>query len=223
MKYRHLLHAALLLTVTAFASCANEDVAQDENKQAQNATSAPVVTFTGERDIAQVSPTSRTTIKHALGQGATPYWSTGDKIWVKDTNGAFKQSNAGTFNSAMTDGVFAVSGTFANGCTVHYTGSNGTAGDKVTIAAQQKQTEANDFSHAGASGDCGVATATGNGNSFKFKLNHKASYLCFLPRTTNAFVKRSKLTSIEVVAESDIAVVKMSIAFFLSGIDKTYP
>lgn len=205
MKYRHLLHAALLLTVTAFASCANEDVAQDENKQSQNATNAPVVMFTGERDIAQVSPTSRTTIKHALGQGATPYWSTGDKIWVKDTNGTFKQSNAGTFNSAMKDGVFAVSGTFANGCTVHYTGSNGTAGDKVTIAAKQNQTAANDFSHAGSSGDCGVATASGNGNSFKFKLNHKASYLCFLPCTTNAFVKRSKLTSIEVVAESDIA------------------
>ena len=69
MKYRHLLHAALLLTVTAFASCANEDVAQDENKQGQNATNAPVVTFTSERNMAQVSPTSRTTIKHALGQG----------------------------------------------------------------------------------------------------------------------------------------------------------
>lgn len=205
MKYRNLLHTALLLTVTAFASCANEDVAQDGNIQNKNIEKTSVVTFRGERNTTFVNPTLRTSIKHALGQGATPYWSAGDKVWVKDTNGNFTQSKAGTFNTDMTAGVFSLTGTFANGCTVHYTGANSTSGDKVTIAAEQRQTSANNFSHAGASGDCGVATASGNGNAFKFKLDHKASYLCFLPRTTNAFVKRSKLTAIEVVAESDIA------------------
>ncbi|WP_024998428.1 hypothetical protein [Prevotella falsenii] len=199
MRHKHLFHAALLLMAAVLAGCANDDSTQNEGTQNNTATEAGIVTFASE------NPETRTTIEHSLGQGAKPYWSAGDKIWVKDTEGKFQQSGAGKFNSDMTHGVFTLSGTFSNGCTVHYTGANSTAGDKVTIANKQTQSQPNDFSHAGVSGDCGSATASGNGSSFKFRLDHKASYLCFLPRTSNEFVKRSTLYQIEIVSESPIA------------------
>lgn len=199
MIHKHFLLSALLFTAIVFVGCTNNETSQVENTDSKATAGATTVTFASE------NPETRTTISHTTGQGAIPYWSAGDKIWVKDTDGNFQQSGEGEFNSDKTRGVFTLSGIFSNGCTVHYTGANGTAGDKVTIAKNQNQSKANDFSHAGVSGDCGTATASGNGNSFKFKLDHKASYLCFLPRTSNEYVKRSTLYQIEIVSESPIA------------------
>lgn len=88
------------------------------------------VTFESENPMPKAKSPARTSIDHRLGLGAMPYWSTGDKIWVKDTNGYFRQSGEGTFNSDMSHGIFTLSGTFDNGCTVNYTGTNGTAGDR---------------------------------------------------------------------------------------------
>lgn len=106
----------------------------------------------------------------------------------------------------MSNGVFTFSsGTFKDNCEVHYTGANGAAGDKVTIANEQMQSAPNDFSHAGASGDCGMGRAKGNGKNFKFKLSHKASYLCFLPHSSNELIKKSKLIKIEVISKDNIA------------------
>ena len=199
MIHKHFLLSALLFTAIVFVGCTNNETSQVENTDSKAIAGATTVTFASE------NPETRTTISHTIGQGAIPYWSAGDKIWVKDNDGNFQQSGEGEFNSDKTRGVFTLSGIFSNGCTVHYTGANGTAGDKVTIAKNQNQSKANDFSHAGVSGDCGTATASGNGNSFKFKLDHKASYLCFLPRTSNEYVKRSTLYQIEIVSESPIA------------------
>lgn len=205
MKHKYLIFAVLLLTAVLFAGCANDETIRNEGTQKRTQTETAAVTFTCKSASSQAKPMTRTSIKHSLGNGAAPYWSTGDRIWVKDTDGNFQQSGAGIFNSDMTRGVFTLSGTFSNGCTVTYTGANGTTGDKVTIAVNQTQTQPNDFSHAGGSGDCGSATASGDGNSFKFKLDHKASYLCFLPRSSNAFVNHSTLTKIEVISENAIA------------------
>ncbi|PTL25652.1 hypothetical protein C3V39_00315 [Prevotella sp. oral taxon 820] len=186
MRHKHLFHAALLLTAMVLAGCANDETTQVEDTQIKTATETVAVTFMNEEPAAQAEPTTRTSIQHSFGNGATPYWSADDKIWVKDTEGNFRQSGAGEFNSDMTHGVFTLSGTFTNGCMVNYTGANGTAGDKVTIATEQTQSQPNDFSHAGVSGDCGTATASGNGSAFKFKLDHKAVYLAVMPRCTNA-------------------------------------
>ena len=51
----------------------------------------------------------------------------------------------------------------------------------VTIPMVQTQTGADNTEHIGQSGDCGVATATLDGDSYRFTLQHKAAYLCFLP------------------------------------------
>lgn len=53
----------------------------------------------------------------------------------------------------------------------------------VTISNAQTQVGANNSEHIGQSGDCGTAKATRNEDdgSYRFTLEHKAAYLCFLP------------------------------------------
>lgn len=206
---------AFLLTTAVLIGCSSDEVAQNEKQNGSNGNSlAKTVTFTGENILpTRISatkaqsqdPTTRTWITHTVGNGAKAFWSTGDKIWVKDVYGKFQKSNSGEFTDNMKNGIFFVSGSFKDGCTVHYTGTNGTSGNIVTIAANQTQSKANDFTHAGVSGDCGTAEASARGNNFKFRLTHKASYICFLPHTLNAFIKRSKLFKIEVTSEDEIA------------------
>ena len=209
------LKTAFLFTTVALASCSSDDIAQSEKQGGDSSNAvANTATFTGEdmvpahtsEDVkAQLqAPATRTSITHTFGEGATAFWSAGDKVWIQDNNGDWQHSEAGELNADLTRGTFSASGSFSDGCTVHYTGDNGTS-NTVTIAAEQTQSAANDFSHAGKSGDCGVGTASGSGNSFKFTLTHKASYLCFLPRTSEYFIRRSKLTKIEVIAKDDIA------------------
>lgn len=188
-----------LITAAILTGC-TADVAQEEEKNKEPNPAATNITFTSE------NPSTRTSITHSIGNGATPFWSTGDKIWVKDVTNQWQQSSAGTFSSDMSNGVFSFSsGTFEDNCEVHYTGANGTEGNKVTIANEQMQSAPNNFSHAGASGDCGVGRAKGNGKNFKFKLSHKASYLCFLPHSSNELIKKSKLIKIEVISKDNIA------------------
>ena len=76
---------------------------------------------------------------------------------------------------------------------------------QVEIKATQTQSAPNNFDHAGASGDCGIATGNKAGNGYVFTLNHKASYLCLIPRTTNEYVKRSKLIRVEIMSDDEIA------------------
>ena len=76
---------------------------------------------------------------------------------------------------------------------------------QVEIKAEQTQSAPNNFDHAGVSGDCGIATGNKSGSDYAFTLNHKASYLCFIPRTSNEYVKHSKLIKVEIMSDDDIA------------------
>ena len=190
--------AALLFT----ASCANDDVAQ-ENKQKKDDIPAGTTVFTG---ISQTEATTRTAIlNHTKGSDASVNWSSTDKIWVKDDGGHWQQSGAVTFPFATNkaQGMFALSGTYT-GAThdILYTNKavSGTQ-PQVEIKTTQTQSAPNNFDHAGESGDFGIATA----NNYKFTLNHKAAYLCFIPRSSNPYVNRSKLFKVEIMSDDDIA------------------
>ena len=76
---------------------------------------------------------------------------------------------------------------------------------QVEIKAAQTQSAPNNFDHAGESGDCGIATGNKAGSNYKFTLNHKAAYLCFIPRSSNPYVNRSKLIKVEIMSDDDIA------------------
>nr|WP_315441440.1 hypothetical protein [uncultured Prevotella sp.] len=194
--------AALLFA----ASCANDDVAQNE-KQKKDNTPAGATVFTG---TSQPETTTRTAIlNHTKGTGASVNWSSTDKIWVKDDGGTWQQSGTVTFPFATNkaQGMFALSGTYT-GSTHDILYTNKTVSGtqpQVEIKTTQTQSAPNNFDHAGESGDYGIATGNKMGSDYKFTLNHKAAYLCFIPRSSNPYVNRSKLFKVEIMSDDDIA------------------
>ena len=177
----------------AFASCANEDIAQNPNGTDNNKN----FTIFSTGDLA-----TRTSME---SNGAF-YWEAGDKIWVKDDNGTWQQSrNAPTEKTASFK--FEVPGKFTKTSTykVYYPGQNGNQ-NQVTIAANQSQAKPNTTAHFGTSGDCGMADAAWSNtkNGFAFTLDHKAAYLLFLPRTSNTILHNCYLTKVEVNSDNDI-------------------
>ena len=177
----------------AFASCANDDLAQNGK------------TTTDDKGLTAFStgePATRTTME-ADGKF---YWEAGDKIWVKDDSGSWKQSsNSPTDKTASFKFLMPGKYTAKSSYEVYYPGKNGNK-DKVTISANQTQTEPNTTAHFGASGDCGIAKATRNATTheFEFALDHKAAYLVFKPYTSNDVLKYCYLTKIEVTSDNDI-------------------
>ena len=177
----------------AFASCANEEIAQNPNGTDNNKNFT--IFSTG-------NPATRTSME---SNGAF-YWEAGDKIWVKDDNGTWQQSrNAPTEKTASFK--FEVPGKFTktNTYKVYYPGQNGNQ-NQVTITANQSQAEPNTTAHFGTSGDCGMADAAWSNtkNGFAFTLDHKAAYLLFLPRTSNTILHDCYLTKVEVNSDNDI-------------------
>ncbi len=177
----------------AFASCANDDLAQNGTTPTD---------YKGLTVFSTGTPTTRTSMK----EDGTFYWEAGDKIYVKDDGGTWHaSSNSPTGKTASFK--FMVPGTYTahNSYEVYYPGKNGT-NDQVTIPAAQTQTEPNTTAHFGASGDCGMASASriGTNNQFNFTLDHKAAYLRFLPRTSNDVLHDCFLTKIEVTSDNDI-------------------
>ena len=194
--------AALLFA----ASCANDNVTQDE-KQNKDNIPAGAILFTG---TSQPDETTRTAIlNHTKGAGASVNWSSTDKIWVKDDAGTWQQSTTTIIPSAANPSFakFALSGTYTGAShDILYTNMAVTGTQpQVEIKAEQTQSVPNNFDHAGESGDCGIATGNKSGSDYAFNLNHKASYLCFIPRTSNEYVKRSKLIKVEIMSDDEIA------------------
>ena len=194
--------AALLFA----ASCANDNVTQDEKQNKDNIPAGATV-FTG---TSQPETTTRTAIlNHTKGAGASVNWSSTDKIWVKDDGGNWQQSTTTIIPSAANPSYakFALSGTYTGAShDILYTNMAVTGTQpQVEIKAEQTQSAPNNFDHAGVSGDCGIATGNKSGSDYAFTLNHKASYLCFIPRTSNEYVKRSKLIKVEIMSDDDIA------------------
>ena len=194
--------AALLLT----ASCTNDDTLQ-EGKQKKTDTPTGSTVFTG---TSQPEATTRTAIlNHTKGAGASVNWCSTDKIWVKDDAGTWQQSATATIPSATNQSfaTFALSGTYTGAShDIIYTNKAVTGSQpQVEIKATQTQSAPNNFDHAGESGDCGMATGVKLGSGYNFSLNHKASYLCLIPRTNNEYVKRSKLIKVEIMSDDDIA------------------
>ena len=191
-KTRLLSFAAFCGLTLAFASCANEDVAQNPNSTDNDKN---LTTFTAG------DPSTRTSME----SDGKFFWEAGDKIWVKDDDGTWQQSsNAPTAKTASFK--FKVPGKFTQSSTykVYYPGQNGNR-DKVTIPANQSQLEPNTTTHFGTSGDCGIANASKQSNgSFAFTLDHKAAYLLLLPRTSNTILHDCYLTKVEVNSDDDI-------------------
>ena len=193
-KVRLLSLVALCGIVMAFASCSNEDVAQNtvETNTENNSNLTSFVTGAAE---------TRTSLNYDDGAF---FWEAGDHIYVKDDNGTWnKSSNAPTEKTASFK--FMVPGKYTNSTTykVYYPGKNG-LNNNVTISASQTQAQPNSTLHIGEVGDCGTADATGGNGVFNFRLDHQAAILVFQPFTNNTAVKNCQLTKIEVTSDNDI-------------------
>ena len=195
-KTRLLSFAAFCGLALAFASCANEDVAQGTTG-AGNENDKNLTTF-----VAGDEAKTRTSLDYNTGAF---YWEAGDKIYVKDDDGTWQVSNNAP-TSKVASFKFKVPGKFKNHTSykVYYPGKSGNR-NQVTIPAAQTQTTPNTTEHFGVSGDCGTADAAKQSNgSFAFSLDHKAAYLVFQPYTSNTVLKDCYLTKIEVSSDNNI-------------------
>ena len=181
-----------------FASCANEDVAQNPtNPNEDNDKNLTTFVAGGENK-------TRTSMNYTSGDF---YWEADDYIYVKDDNGVLQKSTnapdqkVASFNYKV-PGRFTASSSYK----VYYLGKN-SSGNSVTISTNQTQTVPNNTAHFGAVGDYGTATATKvtGKNQFEFVLEHHPAYLVFQPYTSNTILHNCYLTKVEVSSDNDIA------------------
>ena len=204
------LFAAFALTGLWLTACTNEDLNKDNNT-----TNEAVTTFVSGDELA-----TRTSMDHNIGGKGKFFWTTGDNIWI-NTGATSIGSTSSSINNKTAHARFYFS-TALSGASypVTYTGKASTKGDEVTIATTQTQSAPNNADHLGVSGDCGTATAHRDAATgiYNFKLEHKAAYLCFQPRSTNPYVNRSKLIKIEVTSDKPLA---GTYGFSASGLSAT--
>ena len=182
----------------AFASCANEDVAQSPTNPNED-NDKNLTTF-----VAGDETKTRTSMDYTTGDF---YWEAGDYIYVKDDNNVWQKStNAPT--SKVAAFKYKVPGKFtaSNNYKVYYLGKN-SSGNAVTISSTQTQTSPNNTEHFGTAGDYGSATATKvtGKQQFSFILEHQPAYLVFQPYTSNTILQNCYLTKVEVTSDNDIA------------------
>ena len=182
----------------AFASCANEDVAQNPTNPNED-NDKNFTTF-----VAGDEAKTRTSLDYNSSDFS---WEAGDYIYVKDDNNVLqKSSNAPT--SKVASFKYKVPGKFtaSSSYKVYYLGKN-SSGSSVTISTAQSQTAPDNTAHFGTAGDYGIATAnkvTGK-NQFAFELEHQPAYLVFQPYTSNTILHNCYLTKVEVSSDNDIA------------------
>ena len=180
----------------AFASCANEDVAQNPTNPNED-NDKNLTTF-----VAGDEATTRTSLNY---NSSDFYWEAGDYIYVKDDDGVMRKStNAPTQKVASFK--YMVPGKFTgNSYKVYYLGKNSN-GSQVTISTAQTQTKPDNTEHFGTAGDYGTATATKvtGKNQFEFVLEHQPAYLVFQPYTSNTILQDCYLTKVEVTSDNDI-------------------
>lgn len=199
--------AALIVLTTSCANDKNMDSIVPDNDNPETTIGLTAFASSGNNGI----PLKRTSMgNHHYLTGCDFYWEPGDHIYVKDDNNAMQNSgNNSNISATQPTARFRLPGKYTanNTYEVYYTGVSSTAtATNVTIATAQTQTTPNTAKHIVASGDCGTAKATRVGDHFEFMLDHKASYLCFLPRITNAALGQNVyLTKIVVKSNNAIA------------------
>ena len=181
----------------AFASCANEDVAQNPTNPNED-NDKNLTTF-----VAGDETKTRTSLDY---NSSDFYWQAGDYIYVKDDDGTLqKSSNAPT--SKVASFKYKVPGKFTgNSYKVYYLGKYNNVG-QVTISDQQTQTAPDNTEHFGTAGDYGIATANkvSGKQQFAFELEHQPAYLVFQPYTSNTILQSCYLTKVEVTSDNNIA------------------
>lgn len=218
MKTKSFISFAVCVAVSVLmCSCSNEESADSNSNGQLTAFTGGIVTEAPMERMQLSSPEISTEVPGFLtrtsmnrdaigGQGAF-LWETKDVIYVEDDNKKLCTGKS-TITNAVARTTFLVDGSYTGKSQydVYYCGTNSGVGEKkVVIANNQTQVAFNNTKHFGAAGDCGVAKATkttvAGKSGYRFDLEHKASYLCFLPymaikvQRTNFRIQRIEITS----------------------------
>ncbi|MGG6545426.1 UNVERIFIED_CONTAM: hypothetical protein NY100_08360 [Prevotella sp. 15_C9] len=209
--------AAFAAASALMSSCSNEESTATTNDQLTAFTGGIVTEVPMERvqlgtpDGSTLTPgiTTRTSMnREEIGGQGVFLWESGDKIYVEDDNNKLCKSQ-NTINESAPRTTFLVDGTYTTKgqYDVYYCGTNSGA-KKVVIADNQTQAAFNNTKHFGAAGDCGVATATkttvSGKSGYRFDLEHKSSYLCFLPYMASQEDRANfKIKRIEITSKAD--------------------
>ena len=208
--------AACVAASVLMSSCSDEESTATTNGQLTAFTGGIVTEAPMEREQIGTSgistlvpgiPTRTSMGRETIGGIGTFFWEPNDAIYVKDDSGTLYSGQC-TITTAKPRATFFVKGSFTGEQhEVYYCGAS-TVAAKVFIASQQTQKAFNDTKHFGADGDCGVALAVKNtdpGKSgYKFNLDHKASYLCFLPYVAPKEQRESyKIKSIKITSKDN--------------------
>ena len=204
--------AAFAVASVLMSSCSNEESTATTNDQLTAFTGGIVTEVPMERvQIGTPSITTRTSMnRDKIGGEGVFLWEPNDVIYVMDDNNKLRKSLNTITESAprttfLVDGSYTIKGQYD----VYYYGTNTGAGvKKVVIADNQTQSEFNNTKHFGAAGDCGVAKATkttvAGKSGYRFDLEHKASYLCFLPYMASQEDRANfKIRRIEITSKAD--------------------
>ena len=208
--------AAFAAASALMSSCSNEESTATTNDQLTAFTGGIVTEVPMERvqigtpGGSALTPgiTTRTSMdRDAIGGQGVFLWEPNDVIYVEDDNNKLCKS-LNTITESAPRTTFLVDGTYTNKSQydVYYCGTNSGVGEKkVVIADNQTQVAFNNTKHFGAVGDCGVAKATkttvSGKSGYRFDLQHRASYLCFLPYIpsqqdrANFKIRRIEITS----------------------------
>ena len=183
----------------AFASCANEDVAQNPTNPNED-NDKNLTTF-----VAGDETKTRTSMDYNSGDF---YWEAGDYIYVKDDNNVWQKSTNAP-NNKVASFKYKVPGKFTASTSykVYYFGQTSSGGCQAKIPNEQYQSGPDHTNHFATSGDYGSATAnkiTGK-QQFQFTLEHQPAYLVFQPYTSNTALQNCYLTKIEVTSDNNIA------------------
>ena len=223
MKTKSFISFAVCVAVSVLmCSCSNEESADNNSNGQLTAFTGGIVTEVPMERMQLSSPEISTEVpgfltrtsmnRNAIGGQGAFLWEPKDVIYVEDDNGKlYKSQNTITETAPratfLVDGSYTTKGQYD----VYYCGTNSGADEKkVVIASNQTQVAFNNTKHFGAAGDCGVAKArktTVQGKSgYRFDLEHKASYLCFLPYMAPQWDRANlKLKSIEITSKDNIS------------------
>lgn len=196
-KFTSLFATCLLMGLTA---CSNDNLSDaDPNNSAKDKD------LTGKTSFS-ITSEAKTRTSGVYNSGVDFYWTTDDNIWVNSgstTSPTLTASSSNDITSTTASAKFYFNGTYtAESYPVRYTGNASTSGNTVTIATSQNQDEANNATQLGTVGDCGVGTATRQTDgSYKFTLDHKASYITFMP-----YYSKEALAASAVVTQINVTV-----------------
>ena len=194
-KFTSLFATCLLMGLTA---CSNDNVSD-----ADSSNSAKDKDLTGKTSFSITSEAKTRTSGVYDGSGVDFYWTTNDKIWVNSGSTLTASSSNNITSTTAASAKFYFDGTYtAASYPVRYTGDASTSGNTVTIATSQNQDVANNATQLGTVGDCGVGTAQRQTDgSYKFTLDHKASYITFMP-----YYSKEELAASAVVTQINVTV-----------------